>query len=36
MLNVRIERLIGTARHEFLECLVGGLDLPSLTTALRD
>ena len=35
-LNGRVERLNGTARREFWEVYAGDLDLPSLTTALRD
>lgn len=35
-LNGRVERLNGTCRREFWECYGGNLDLPTLTTALRD
>lgn len=35
-LNGRVERVNGTSRREFWECYDGELDLPTLTTALRD
>lgn len=35
-LNGRVERLNGTSRREFWECYEGNLDLPTLTTALRE